>query len=79
MSPERSFLSIPIGMEVNIKNIDPSYSIRSQAANPLDSAFCLLIGHYSVHTGMAGKYDIALFYVRFIFCKFDQGYIYKMS
>lgn len=43
-----------IGMEINLKYIDPSYSIRSQQANPHDSAFCLLMGHNAVHAGMAG-------------------------
>ncbi|TFH24191.1 MAG: ATP-dependent 6-phosphofructokinase [Bacteroidia bacterium] len=44
-----------LGMEVNIKYIDPSYIIRSQPANPHDSAFCLLMGHSAVHAGMAGR------------------------
>jgi 6-phosphofructokinase 1 len=44
-----------IGMEVNLKYIDPSYMIRSQPANPHDSAFCLLMGHSAVHAGMAGR------------------------
>jgi 6-phosphofructokinase 1 len=44
-----------IGEEVNIKYIDPSYIIRSQPANPHDSAFCLLMGHSAVHAGMAGR------------------------
>ncbi len=44
-----------ISMEVNLKYIDPSYSIRSQPANPHDSAFCLLMGHNAVHAGMAGR------------------------
>jgi 6-phosphofructokinase 1 len=44
-----------IGMEVNLKYIDPSYSIRSQPANPHDSAICLLMGHNAVHAGMAGR------------------------
>jgi len=43
------------GMEINLKYIDPSYMIRSQKANPHDSAFCLLLGHNAVHAGMAGK------------------------
>ena len=43
------------GMEVNLKYIDPSYIIRSQPANPHDSAFCLLMGHGAVHAGMAGR------------------------
>ena len=42
-------------MEVNLKYIDPSYTIRSQPANPHDSAFCLLMGHSAVHAGMAGR------------------------
>ena len=44
-----------IGMEINLKYMDPSYIIRSQAANPHDSAFCLLMGHSAVHAGMAGR------------------------
>jgi len=43
------------GTEVNLKYIDPSYTIRSQPANPHDSAFCLLLGHNAVHAGMAGR------------------------
>ncbi len=44
-----------IGMEINLKYIDPSYMIRSQQANPHDSAFCLLLGHNAVHAAMAGR------------------------
>jgi 6-phosphofructokinase 1 len=44
-----------IGEKVNLKYIDPSYIIRSQPANPHDSAFCLLMGHSAVHAGMAGR------------------------
>lgn len=44
-----------IGMEINLKYIDPSYMIRSQPANPHDSAFCLMMGHNAVHAGMAGR------------------------
>ncbi len=44
-----------IGTEINLKYIDPSYTIRSQRANPHDSAFCLLLGHNAVHAGMAGR------------------------
>ena len=43
------------GMEINLKYIDPSYIIRSQPANPHDSAFCLLLGHNAVHAGMSGR------------------------
>jgi 6-phosphofructokinase 1 len=44
-----------IGMEINLKYIDPSYTIRSVPANPHDSAFCLLLGQNAVHAGMAGR------------------------
>ena len=44
-----------IGMEINLKYIDPSYMIRSLPANPHDTAFCLLMGHSAVHAGMAGR------------------------
>jgi len=43
------------GIEVNLKYIDPSYTIRSLPANPRDSAFCLLLGHNAVHAGMTGR------------------------
>jgi len=43
------------GMEINLKYIDPSYTIRSVPATPHDSAFCLLLGHNAVHAGMTGR------------------------
>ncbi|MBW1896737.1 MAG: ATP-dependent 6-phosphofructokinase [Deltaproteobacteria bacterium] len=43
------------GMKVELKYIDPSYTIRSLPANPRDSAFCLLLGHNAVHAAMAGR------------------------
>lgn len=51
-----------IGMEVNLKYIDPSYTIRSLPANPHDSVFCLLLGHNAVHAGMAGRTDMVTAY-----------------
>jgi len=44
-----------IGMPVNLKYIDPSYTIRSVPASPHDSAFCLLLAHNAVHAGMTGR------------------------
>jgi 6-phosphofructokinase 1 len=49
-----------IGMEMNLKYIDPSYTIRSVPANPHDSALCLLFGHNAVHAGMAGRTGIII-------------------
>jgi 6-phosphofructokinase 1 len=48
------------GMKVELKYIDPSYTIRSMSANPHDSAFCLLLGHNAVHAGMAGKTNMLI-------------------
>jgi 6-phosphofructokinase 1 len=44
-----------IGMTVELKYIDPSYTIRSLPANSRDSAFCLLLGRNAVHAGMSGR------------------------
>jgi len=49
-----------IGMEINLKYIDPSYTIRSVASNPHDSALCLLFGQNAVHAGMAGRTGIII-------------------
>ncbi len=48
--------------EINLKYIDPSYTIRSMPANPHDSVFCLLLGHNAVHAGMAGRTDMLVGY-----------------
>ncbi len=50
------------GMQVTLKYIDPSYTIRSCPANASDSAFCLLLGQHAVHAGMAGKTDMFVGY-----------------
>jgi 6-phosphofructokinase 1 len=50
------------GVEVNLKYIDPSYTIRSLPANPRDSAFCLRLGHNAVHAGMTGRTDMLVGY-----------------
>ena len=43
------------GVEVNLKYIDPSYTIRSVPANASDSILCGVLAQYAVHAGMAGK------------------------
>ncbi|NOY08359.1 MAG: ATP-dependent 6-phosphofructokinase [Spirochaetes bacterium] len=40
---------------VNIKYIDPSYMVRSVAANAHDSIYCMQLAQNAVHAGMAGK------------------------
>ncbi len=52
-----------IKMEMNLKYIDPSYTVRSVPANAMDSAYCLSLGQNAVHAGMAGKTDIVIGYV----------------
>ena len=48
------------GMEVTLKYIDPSYTIRSMPANARDAAFCLLMGHNAVHAGMSGRTNMVV-------------------
>lgn len=43
------------GMELNLKYIDPSYAIRSVAANPFDSVYCLRLAQNAVHAALAGR------------------------
>ncbi len=42
-------------LDLVLKYIDPSYTIRSLPANTYDSAFCLLLGHNAVHAAMSGR------------------------
>ena len=49
-----------LGMELNLKYIDPSYTIRSMPANPFDSAFCLTLGRNAVHAAMAGRTNMVV-------------------
>ncbi len=49
-------------IEINLKYIDPSYTIRSMPANPHDSVFCLLLGHNAVHAGMTGRTNMLVGY-----------------
>jgi 6-phosphofructokinase 1 len=44
-----------IGMELNLKYIDPSYAIRSVPANPHDSVYCVRLAHNAVHAAMSGR------------------------
>jgi 6-phosphofructokinase 1 len=45
-------------IEINLKYIDPSYTIRSVPATSDDSVFCGFLGQNAVHVGMAGKTDV---------------------
>jgi len=45
---------------VNIKQIDPSYIIRSVPANSNDRVYCGFLGQYAVHAAMAGKTNMVV-------------------
>lgn len=45
----------PGSREVSLKYIDPSYTIRSLAANPGDSVYCARLGSNAVHAAMSGR------------------------
>jgi 6-phosphofructokinase 1 len=49
-------------IQIDLKYIDPSYTIRSMPANPRDSSFCLLLGHNAVHAGMTGRTNMLVGY-----------------
>jgi 6-phosphofructokinase 1 len=42
-------------IDVNLKYIDPSYTIRSVPASPQDNVYCSYLAQLSVHAAMAGK------------------------
>jgi len=49
-----------IDTEMNLKYIDPSYTIRSLPAEASDAAFCMLLGQNAVHAAMAGKTNVVI-------------------
>ncbi|HBB93186.1 MAG: diphosphate--fructose-6-phosphate 1-phosphotransferase [Bacteroidetes bacterium GWF2_49_14] len=50
----------PAGFPHTIRYIDPSYYIRSAAANANDSKFCSLLAQNAVHAAMSGKTDFVV-------------------
>lgn len=48
------------GMEINLRYIDPSYTIRSAPSDPNDSLYCARLGANAVHAAMAGKTKILI-------------------
>jgi 6-phosphofructokinase 1 len=49
-----------IGVELNLKYIDPSYAIRSVPANPYDSVYCIRLAHNAVHAAMSGRTEMVV-------------------
>ncbi|MBV8532371.1 MAG: ATP-dependent 6-phosphofructokinase [Verrucomicrobia bacterium] len=47
-------------IELNLKYIDPSYTIRSVPASAQDNVYCLRLAQNAVHAGMAGKTNMLI-------------------
>lgn len=58
-----------------LKYIDPSYMIRSTPANAVDSSFCLQLGNYAVHAGLAGRTNALISYWNQHFCLVPIGLV----
>jgi 6-phosphofructokinase 1 len=55
---ERHFAAL--GMEINVKYIDPSYIIRSVPADPPDAVICASFGLGAVHAAMSGRTELVI-------------------
>jgi 6-phosphofructokinase 1 len=57
-----------LGVELNLKYIDPSYAIRSVPANPYDSVYCIRLAHNAVHAAMSGRTEMVVgrWHARFV-------------
>ena len=49
-----------IGREINIKYLDPSYTVRSIPAKGTDAIFCYQLAENAVHAAMAGKTNMVV-------------------
>jgi 6-phosphofructokinase 1 len=49
-----------VGLPPTMRYIDPSYAIRSIAANAYDSVYSLRLAHAAVHAAMAGRTEAAV-------------------
>jgi 6-phosphofructokinase 1 len=47
-------------LDVTLKYIDPSYSIRSVPASPTDAVYCWHLARNAVHAGMAGNTELLI-------------------
>ena len=48
------------GIEIALRYIDPSYAIRSVAANAYDSVYAIQLAQAAVHAAMAGKTEVVV-------------------
>lgn len=49
-----------LGTPIALRYIDPSYAIRSVAANAYDSVYCIQLAQAAVHAAMAGKTEVVV-------------------
>ncbi|HEY0794111.1 MAG TPA: ATP-dependent 6-phosphofructokinase [Chthoniobacterales bacterium] len=47
-------------MEINLKYIDPSYTIRSVPASPQDNVYCSRLAQNAVHAAMSGRTNMLI-------------------
>ncbi|MHB0928472.1 MAG: ATP-dependent 6-phosphofructokinase [Candidatus Nanopelagicales bacterium] len=47
-------------VEIALRYIDPSYAIRTVAANAYDSVYCIQLAQAAVHAAMAGKTEVVV-------------------
>lgn len=49
-----------VGIPIALRYIDPSYAIRTVAANAYDSVYCIQLAQAAVHAAMAGKTEVVV-------------------
>jgi len=49
-----------LGRAITLRYIDPSYAIRSVAANAYDSVYCIQLAQAAVHAAMSGKTEVVV-------------------
>ncbi len=49
-----------LGIPITVKYIDPSYMVRSVAANASDAILCDTLARHAVHAGMTGRTDLVI-------------------
>jgi 6-phosphofructokinase 1 len=48
------------GVPVDVKYIDPSYTVRGLPPTPDDAVFCATLGQHAVHAILAGYTDVVI-------------------
>ena len=56
------------GFPAKVRYIDPSYTVRSLPAIPIDSIFCQNLAHYAVHAAMSGRTRLVVATCNGVYC-----------